>query len=77
MLMWRRCNESYSHTQIDLILVITVGMVLVQVSGHQQMWGWLPVAPFTIAWISNHIHYEMWDEITNPFLNFNGATVEV
>ena len=29
------------------------------------------------AWISNYIHYNVWDEITNPFLNFNGATVEV
>ena len=29
------------------------------------------------AWISNYIHYEVWDEITYPFLNFNGATVEV
>ena len=29
------------------------------------------------AWISNHIHYKVWDEITYPFLNFNGATVEV
>ena len=29
------------------------------------------------AWISNYIHYNMRDEITYPFLNFNGATVEV
>ena len=29
------------------------------------------------VWISNYIHYKMWDEITYPFLNFNGATVEV
>ena len=29
------------------------------------------------AWISNYIHHKMWDEITYPFLNFNGATVEV
>ena len=29
------------------------------------------------AWISNYIHYKLWDEITYPFLNFNGATVEV
>ena len=29
------------------------------------------------GWISNHIHYKVWDEITHPFLNFNGATVEV
>ena len=23
------------------------------------------------AWISNYIHYKLWDEITYPFLNFN------
>ena len=43
-----------------------------------------PVAPFTNdgltlipAWISNHIRYKVWDEITYPFLNFNGTIVEV
>ena len=29
------------------------------------------------AWINNYIHYNGWDENTYPFLNFNGATVEV
>ena len=29
------------------------------------------------AWISNHMPSEVWDEISYPFLNFNGATVEV
>ena len=29
------------------------------------------------AWISDRIHYKMWDEIAYPFLIFNGATVEV
>ena len=29
------------------------------------------------AWISNYIYYKEWDEINYPFLNFNGATVEV
>ena len=24
-----------------------------------------------LAWISNYIHYKLWDEITYPFLNFN------
>ena len=45
---------------------------------------WTAVAAFTKngltlipAWISNYIHYNVWDEITYPFLNFNGATVEV
>ena len=26
------------------------------------------------AWISYYTHYNVWDEITYPFLNFNGAT---
>ena len=29
------------------------------------------------VWISNHIHYKVWDEITSAFLYFNGCTVEV
>ena len=29
------------------------------------------------AWISNHTHYEMWDEISYPFLNYNCCIVEV
>ena len=29
------------------------------------------------ALISIYIRYEMWDEITYPFANFNGATAEV
>ena len=28
-------------------------------------------------WIRHYIHHEVWDEITYPFPNFNGATVEV
>ena len=27
--------------------------------------------------ISNYIHYKVWDEITYPFINFNGCSVEV
>ena len=29
------------------------------------------------AWMGNHIRYTVWNEITYPFLNFNGCTVEV
>ena len=29
------------------------------------------------AWISNHMSYTVWDEITYPFPNFNGVTVGV
>ena len=37
-------------------------------------WHGLTLIP---TWISNYTHYNVWDEITYPFLNFNGATVEV
>ena len=30
-----------------------------------------------LVWISNYIHYKIWDEITYPFPNFSGFTVEV
>ena len=30
-----------------------------------------------LAWICNHMPTTMWDEITHPFLNFNGCTIEV
>ena len=32
---------------------------------------------FFPAWISNCIHYIVWDETTYPFRNFSGATVEI
>ena len=37
-------------------------------------WHGLTLRP---AWISNYIHYKVWDEIIYPFTNFNGATIEV
>ena len=32
---------------------------------------------FNPTWISNYIHYNVWDEIIYPFPNLNGSTVEV
>ena len=29
------------------------------------------------SWISNYIHYNVWDEITHPFSDFKGAAIEV
>ena len=37
-------------------------------------WHGLTLIP---AWVSNYIHYKVWDETTYPFPNFNGATLEV
>ena len=30
-----------------------------------------------LTWISNHVHYKLWDKITYPIPNFNGAAIEI
>ena len=44
---------------------------------HFQIWAPFYKHGLTLipAWISNYTHYNMWDEIIHPFLNFNGTTV--
>ena len=32
---------------------------------------------FNLAWLCNHIHYKVVDEITYPFENLNGASIQV
>ena len=44
-----------------------------EICGHFYYHGLTLIPP----WISNYTHYNVWNEITYPFLNFNSATVEV
>ena len=37
----------------------------------------MSLVPAVIEWKSNHMPSKVWDEITYPFLNFNGCTIEV
>ena len=46
-------------------------LVLIRDSFTNMVWLLIP------AWISDYIHYNVWEEITYPFPNFNGCTVEV
>ena len=34
---------------------------------------WHNIGLLFLTWINNYIHYKVWDEITYPFPNFNGA----
>ena len=36
-----------------------------------------PQRPLSLTWMSNHMLSKVWGEITYPFPNFNGCTVEV
>ena len=53
------------------------GVIASNPGQYLQIWGSFYWYGSTLipAWISNYIHYKAWDEITYPFLNFNGATV--
>ena len=33
--------------------------------------------PLLLTWLSNYIHYNMWNKITYPFPNFNSTVIEV
>ena len=48
--------------------------ILLPTKGHQILEVWVY---YVSAWVSDNIYYTVWDEITYPFSNFNGTTVEV
>ena len=49
-------------------------MVYIYATSSPFYWHGLTLIP---AWICNHIHYKLWDEIAYPFLNFYGSTVKI
>ena len=51
--------------------------VLVEVYDRHQIKSVFPIPTLFPAWISNRMLSKVWDEITYPFPNFNGCTVEV
>ena len=53
------------------LLLTWIDLILARISNHMPSKLWVP------ARIRNHMPSKVWDEITYPFLNFNGCTVEV
>ena len=51
----------------------------VSIKDHGEGWIFFYYHELTLfpAWISNHMPNKVWDEITYPFPNFNGCSVEV
>ena len=72
-----RCSDQRRTNSNTQMLVQTYGLWYFDplCRGHFY-WRGLTLNP---AWISNHTHSKLWvwDKITCPFPNFNGATVEV
>ena len=65
-----------THTHLSIYLSI----YLIHYGAHFKT-VWLPFYYYRLtlipASISNYSHDQLWDKITYPFPNFNGATVEV
>ena len=66
-------NIAFTHSNhLDVTIKLTI-------SQREDTWGLIYKQGLTFipAWRSNHMPGKVWDEITYPFLNVNGATVEV
>ena len=61
--LWRHRNENGRRNLADEYLNLW----------GRFYWHGLTLIP---AWISSYIHYEVWDEITYSFPNFNGEAAE-
>ena len=72
--MWSRVILTPSFYYVNISNHIFIFLWFVLYTSGPFYWHGLPLIP---VWICNYIHYKVWDEITHPFLNLNGATVEV
>ena len=59
---------------VMLLLNVTMGLLRLKKAFGPLYWHGLTLI---LAWISNHMPSNMWDEIVYLFLNFNSYTVEV
>ena len=73
---WHQTTKKYSknHVQNDTCCLAAITGTTILIT-----WGSFYQHGLTLisAWISNYIHYKVWDGIIYPFRNFNGCTVEV
>ena len=82
---WRTCTLffNWDYTTMDQCKNVISSMLKCCSPVDYRMSYRRPLGPLLLKWfnlnpsISNFIHHKVWDEITNPFPNFNSATVEV
>ena len=78
-------QQAIAWTNVDLVLYDELTYWGPdKISNLKSVWIHSSSAPFykhglTLipVWKSNHVQYKLWDEMTYPFQNFNGCTVEV
>ena len=72
------CEAIFWEWYIKFPIKYSHGVVLCFAVVFQKFCGFLWDITFSIpTWTSNHMPSKVWDEITDPFSNFNGCTVEV
>ena len=79
--MWMKTSCYYNYykaVQIILTLILlNKWFGNYRAACHNVISGCSEFCNLNPAWISDYVHYKMWDEITYPFPNINGATVAV
>ena len=73
----------FAHIRQTILPIVPPGLRQEYKSSRYGLWYGDSLGPLLLtltlipAWISHHMFSKVWDEITYPFPNFNGATVEV
>ena len=77
--LWRHCNGYIQLTAARQFFQLVCGCPHKLTAGELDPSGSFYYHGLTLipSWICNYIHYDVWDEITYPFPNFNGATIVV
>ena len=77
-------QKTFLNVKETFCIFITLVYVVLSNENECQAIGWTsddrvlrPQQPISLICISNYINHNVWYEITYPFLNFNGSTVEV
>ena len=75
LVLWSHSN--YCRPYTDLIRPVSYSTWIFFLQPEFSFYNILDTGPLILTWISSSIWYKMWIEITYPFSNFKGATVEV
>ena len=69
----------YSHVYSGLYIELFFNIILIRPSsaGPAYVHGPLLLTSLILAWLTNYMPIERWNEITYPLQNFNDVTVEV
>ena len=67
----------YKHWKITFSNMLILNWLFRHTAQNTKVLHCWPSGPLLLSWISNYIHYTVLNVVAYPFLNFNGAAIEV